>query len=94
MVGFGEYAFKYLVIQCIIDDFMAEVSGILKKWGNSFGIIIPNETVKKERLKEGQKINVILLKKSDVLKKTFGTWKTGKSAQEIKDELRKELYDD
>ena len=72
---------------------MPEMEGTLKKWGNSFGIVIPNEIVKKEHMKEGQKLNIIVLKKSDVLKKTFGTWKSGKSAQEIKDELRKELYD-
>lgn len=30
----------------------------------------------------------------NVFKKTFGTLKFPKSAQEIKDELRKELYDD
>ncbi len=30
----------------------------------------------------------------NAFKKTFGTLKFPKSAQEIKDELRKELYDD
>ncbi len=72
---------------------MAETEGTIKKWGNSFGILIPSEVVKKEKLKEGQRIDFIILKKSDVLKKTFGTLKFKQSAQEIKDELRKELYD-
>ena len=73
---------------------MPEVESTIKRWGNSFGIIIPTEVMKKENLKEGQKIDVILLKKSDILKKTFGTLKLKKSAQKIKDELRAELYDD
>ena len=73
---------------------MPELKGEVKKVGNSFWILIPSEVVKREKLKEGQKVGYILLKKSDVLKKTFGTLKLKKSAQRIKDELRAELYDD
>lgn len=72
---------------------MPEVESRIRKWGNSFGVIIPNEVIKKEKLKEGQKVGVMILKKSDVLKKTFGMLKLKKSAQKIKDELRAELYD-
>ena len=73
---------------------MAEEEGTLKKWGNSYGILVSSDIVKREKLKEGQKINYIILKKSDVLKKTFGTLKLKKSSQQIKNELRKDLYDD
>lgn len=73
---------------------MPEMEGKIKRWGNSFGVLIPTEIVKKENLKEGQKIGIILLKRSDVLKKTFGTLKLKKSTQKIKNELRAELYDD
>lgn len=73
---------------------MAEEKGTLKKWGNSYGILVSRDIVKREKLKEGQKVNYIILKKSDVLEKTFGTLKLRKSAQQIKDELRKGLYDD
>ena len=73
---------------------MTEEEGTIKKWGNSYGILVSSDIVKKEKLREGQKINYIILKKSDVLKKTFGTLKLKKSAQKIKDELRKDLYDD
>ena len=73
---------------------MAEIEGTIRKWGNSFGIVIPADLMEKEHLKENQKISVIILKKSDVLKKTFGTFKFKQSTQEIKDELRAELYDD
>ena len=73
---------------------MAEEEGTLKKWGNSYGILVSSDIVKREKLKEGQKINYIILKKSDVLKKTFGTLKLKKSSQQIKNELRKDIYDD
>ncbi len=72
---------------------MTEMEGKVKKWGNSFGLLIPNEIVKRERLRDGQKVNFIILKKYDVLKKTFGTLKLKKSSQKIKDDLRRELYD-
>ncbi len=73
---------------------MPELDSKVKKWGNSLGIVIPIEIAKKDRIKEGQDVHVIIIKKSDVLKKTFGTLKLKKTAQEIKDELRAELYDD
>jgi len=72
---------------------MPEVESRIKRWGNSFGVIIPTDVIRKEKLKVGQKVDIILLKKSDVLKKTFGTLKMKKSAQKIKNELREELYD-
>ena len=75
---------------------MTEVESRIRRWGNSFGVIIPNEVIKKEKLKEGQKVGIIILKKSDALKRTFGMmkgeWK--EPAQYIKDKLRKELYDE
>lgn len=73
---------------------MAEAEAEVRKWGNSLGIIIPKETVKKENIREKEKIRFIIVRDSNVLKETFGMvkgkWK--KSAQEIKDQARKELY--
>lgn len=67
-----------------------------RKWGNSLGIIIPKDIVEREHLKERDKIKFIIIKDSKkVLKETFGIakGKIKRSAQEIKDELRKELYE-
>ena len=65
-----------------------------RKWGNSLGVIIPKETVEKERIKEDEKIRFMILRNTRVLKESFGTlkgkWK--KSGQQIKDQARKELY--
>ena len=73
---------------------MIECEGTLRKWGNSFGITISKEIAEKENIKEDEKIRFMILKDNRVLKDTFGMaknkWK--KSAQEIKDQARKELY--
>jgi len=73
---------------------MIECEGTLRKWGNSFGVAISKEIAEKENIKEDEKIRFMILKDNRVLKDTFGMaknkWK--KSAQEIKDQARKELY--
>lgn len=58
-------------------------------------VVIPKEAVAKEHLKEGEKVTLIIVKENkNVLKETFGTFKFKKSAQQMKDEIRKELYND
>jgi len=68
----------------------------VRKWGNSLGLIIPKETVEKEHIKEKEKLRFLIIRDSNVLKETFGMvkgkWK--KSAQQFKDQARKELYND
>ncbi|MEK6894534.1 MAG: AbrB/MazE/SpoVT family DNA-binding domain-containing protein [Nanoarchaeota archaeon] len=69
----------------------------LKKWGNSFGVVIPVELINKERMKENEHVKIILVKDSrDALRKTFGIGKgrLKKTGQEFKDEVRRELYND
>ena len=68
----------------------------VRKWGNSLGLIIPKETVEKEHIKEKEKLRFLIIRDTNVLKDTFGMvkgkWK--KSAQQFKDQARKELYND
>jgi len=66
----------------------------VKKWGNSFGVIIPKETMEVESIHEEETIKLILIKNSrKALKSTFGIGKhIKKSGQEFKDEARRELY--
>lgn len=75
---------------------MTEAIAEVRKWGNSLGIIIPKETVEKEHIREKEKIRFIIVRDGDVLSKTFGMvkGKWNKSAQQIKDQARKELYND
>lgn len=75
---------------------MIECETTTRKWGNSLGITLPKEVVEQEHIQENEKIKVLILKDSRALKKTFGMvrGKWRKSTQAIKDELRKELYND
>ncbi len=45
----------------------------LKRWGNSFGVLIPKEMVEKEGLKEGEEVQVSVTKTSDI-KHIFGRY--------------------
>lgn len=76
---------------------MVVIETKLKRWGNSFGVVVPAEVIEKEKMRENEKLRLIVLKDSKkVLHETFGLLKgkLKKSAQEIKNELRRELYDD
>jgi antitoxin component of MazEF toxin-antitoxin module len=42
---------------------MEKINSIVKKWGNSYGIILPMEIIKNEDIKEGTKIEVIITSK-------------------------------
>lgn len=74
---------------------MVELKTEVRKWGNSFGLVIPKDIVRKEKLKPKQKVTVLLLKESNAFKKTFGMakdWKT--PTKKILEETDRELYDD
>lgn len=61
---------------------------VLKKWGNSMGVVLPKEMVKREELKENQKLLIEVIKEAD-LTDIFGTLKRKMSGQEFKDMVRK-----
>ncbi len=73
---------------------MIEIKTKIRKWGNSFGIIVPQKVVEDSGVKEGEELSVFLRKKSEsnVIKETFGilkNWKkpTDKIMKEIDEEL-------
>lgn len=73
-----------------------EVDCVVKKWGNSFGLLLPKSAVEEEGLMENSKVHVVLFNPKHTLKDFFGMLK-GKRVrptQEIMDEMRRELYDD
>ena len=75
---------------------MTTIQTRVRRWGNSLGVIIPSEAVASEKIRENDEIMVLLVKDSKrVLRETFGMLKgkIKKSSQQIKDELRVELYD-
>ena len=68
---------------------MTEVECIPKRWGNSLGIVIPQEIVKKEHIAENEPL-VVEFKKKHLAREFFGMlsdWK--RPTQEIKNEMRK-----
>lgn len=71
---------------------MLEVESKLKKWGNSFGVVIPKEAVKEGGLRPNQTVEILLFKKTTALKDTFGTFKFKKSTDEIMREIDEELW--
>ena len=75
---------------------MAIVKAIAKKWGNSIGVLIPKDVAEREKIKDGQRLEIVIMKPDNVLKETFGMTKGlfKEPTQKIKDSLRKELYDD
>jgi putative addiction module antidote len=82
--------YKYF---CLYSIYMEELTTKIRKWGNSYGVIIPQEILRKKNLKEGEEIDVIMVKKGNVLRETFGTLKFKKFTEQMMKETDKELYD-
>lgn len=61
----------------------------IKKIGNSLGIIIPKEEADREKIKEGDLVEVEVLRCIN-LEEMFGSVKFRKTAQELKNEMRRE----
>ena len=73
---------------------MLEVEAKVRKWGRSFGVVIPKDKIKEEGIKENETIKLLIAKKTNVLKETFGTMKFKRSTQEILDESDREDWDE
>ncbi len=69
---------------------MQELESQLRKWGRSIGVVIPSEAVKKEGLKEGSTVKLIVLNKTSALEETFGMLKLKKSTDKILEEIDEE----
>lgn len=62
-----------------------------KRWGNSIGIVIPQETVEALGIKQDEFIIVDVQKKENVLRELFGNLKFKKTATELLKKVRKDL---
>ncbi len=60
-----------------------------KQWGNSLGITIPREIVRKQHLSGKKEVMVLILplEKQGNIRKAFGSLKCTKSTQQIMDEI-------
>ncbi|MBU2616069.1 MAG: hypothetical protein KKC19_03120 [Nanoarchaeota archaeon] len=72
---------------------MIEIKTKLRKWGNSFGVVVPQRDVENSGVEEGEEIIILLRKenKEDVLKEMFGTFKFKKSTDKLMREIDDEL---
>jgi len=74
---------------------MIEIRTKLRKWGNSFGIVVPQRAVEAEEAKEGEEVIILLSKeKNNVLREMFGTMKFKKPTKQLMNEIDKELYNE
>ena len=73
---------------------MLEVEAKVRKWGRSFGVVIPKDKIKEEGIKENETIKLLIAKKTNVLKETFGTMKFKRSTQEILEESDREDWNE
>lgn len=74
---------------------MIEIRTKIRKWGNSFGIIVPQKSVEDSMIKEGDEVEVFVRRKepSNVIKETFGKLKNWKKpTDQIMKEIDEELW--
>lgn len=75
---------------------MTAIQGRVRKWGNSFAVIIPMDVIQRDNIVEDEVVDLLLRRKnsSKVLHETFGMGKgrLTKTGQQMKDESRRELY--
>ena len=72
---------------------MTQIETKIRKWGNSYGIIVPLYSLDEGRFKENEEIIAILIKKGNVIKETFGKVKFKKSTEQMMKETDEDLYD-
>lgn len=71
---------------------MLEIKAKTKKWGNSIGILIPKEAVRKENIKPEQEVTVLISAKPITKgKDIWGTLKFKESTEELMREVDREF---
>jgi len=74
---------------------MEQIKTTVKKWGNSFGIVLPKDTVKNNEIKEGSKIEIIIKTRDKTkVKDLFGIMKGKfkKPVEQMMREIDEELW--
>ena len=71
------------------------VKSKIKKWGNSFGVIIPKAIMDSEGFKENENVEFLLIKNNkNIIKETFGMLKKKdkQTTEELMREIDRDLY--
>lgn len=72
---------------------MIEIKTKLRKWGNSFGIVVPLKFAESAKIKDGDEITILLKNEKPNLKKLFGAHKFSRPIEQLMKEMDEELYD-
>lgn len=68
---------------------MSETECLVRRWGNSLGVIIPKEIVIEERLQEDERV-LVSFEKPHKVKEFFGLWSDWRRpTAEIKQEMKR-----
>lgn len=76
-------------------NFMEQIKTRIKRWGNSYGIVVPITIINQENLEEGSEVRItIQSEKKTKVKEIFGILKgkLKRNTQEALDEIDKELW--
>ena len=72
---------------CITIGITCSVLTKAKKWGNSIGLVIPAEVVKKERIRPGDTIELVVRKRVPRLEELGGTFRLRHKLQDLLREM-------
>ncbi len=73
-----------MFIQCL----NMEIETKLRKWGNSYGVLLPKEVVENQNLKEDSIVKINISPKKPDFRKLFGLCKFKKPMKEIIKEIK------
>jgi len=69
-----------------------EIKAKTKKWGNSIGVIIPKDVIRRQNIKPDQEITLMITNKPITKgKDIWGTMKFNKSTEELMRDVDKEF---
>lgn len=73
---------------------MIEFKSKLKRWGRSFGIVVPMEKLRRANIDENAVIEITITKQENPFRKHFGKVKFKRPIKEILDEGDRESWDE
>ena len=73
---------------------MLEVKAKVREWGRSLGVVLPKEGVQQEGIGKNDTVTLLITKKRNALRETFGTLKFKKATDEILKESDEEAWNE
>ncbi|MEK6837174.1 MAG: AbrB/MazE/SpoVT family DNA-binding domain-containing protein [Nanoarchaeota archaeon] len=73
---------------------MLEVRAKVREWGRSLGVVLPKESAKQEGIGKNDSVTLLITKKRNALRETFGTLKFKKATEQILKESDEEAWDE